>query len=127
MNHSHHGITFGIERLNDHAFLSFKAIGKLTHQDYQLMTPMLESALLELPQVEINMLVDLSEFQGWELSAAWDDFKLGVKHGDQFDKVAIYGDKNWQQVAAKVANWFVVGQVKSFHDYQQALNWLQQD
>jgi len=30
----------------------------------------------------------MTELQGWELRAAWDDFKIGLKHGGDFEKVA---------------------------------------
>lgn len=45
MNTSRHGLTIGIERVNSDFFLSLKAIGKLTHDDYEIITPMIDSAL----------------------------------------------------------------------------------
>ena len=37
---------------------------------------------------KIQVLFDMTELQGWELRAAWDDFKIGLKHGGDFEKVA---------------------------------------
>ena len=50
----------------------------------------------------------------WEPRAVWDDFKLGLKIGFNIDKVAIYGDQKWQELAAKIGNWFISGEMKFF-------------
>ncbi len=70
------------------------------------------------------MLIDATEFEGWELRAAWDDFKLGLKHGSDFYKIAIVGDKRWQQWAAKIGSWFISGKAKHFDNLADALSWL---
>jgi len=119
-----HGLSIGIERVNDNFFLSFKAIGKLTHDDYQTITPMIESALLGVRQPKIKAIFDASQLDGWELRAAWDDFKLGLKHGSEFEKIAIYGNKGWQEMSAKIGSWFISGEVKYFEEYDEALAWL---
>ena len=55
---------------------------------------------------------------------AWDDFKLGLKHGNEFEKIAIYGNKNWQEITAKIGAWFISGEVKYFESEDDALAWL---
>ncbi|GAM74030.1 hypothetical protein JCM19241_5226 [Vibrio ishigakensis] len=119
-----HGISLGVERIESEFVLVFKAMGKLTHQDYQAMAPVLESALQGVDSKHIKMLVDVSEFSGWELRAAWDDFRLGMKLGFEIEKVAIFGDKNWQEMASKVGGWFINGEMKSFQSYDDAVDWL---
>ncbi|HFQ4953450.1 TPA: STAS/SEC14 domain-containing protein [Vibrio vulnificus] len=104
--------------------LVFKATGTLTHQDYQAIVPVLEAALAGINRQQMNMLADISEFSGWEPRAAWDDFQLGLKIGFNVNKVAVYGDKNWQELAAKVGSWFISGEMKSFSDYDSAITWL---
>jgi hypothetical protein len=127
MSIQRHGITIGIERIDSDFFLTLKLSGKLTHEDYEKITPMLDSALIEVKQPHIRALIDLTELEGWELKAAWDDFKLGVKHGTQFVKIAIYGNKNWQEMAAKIGSWFVSGDAKYFDNEAAALDWLNED
>ncbi len=127
MNIIRHGLSIGIERVNNDFFLSLKATGKLTHQDYEKINPMIDSALEGVKDPKVNVFIDGSEFEGWELRAAWDDFKLGLKHGAQFDKIAIFGNKKWQEYSAKIGSWFISGEVKYFEDEDQALNWLQEN
>ena len=120
-----HGLSIGMERIGSRFFLSLKAVGKLTHDDYKTITPFIDSALEGFKEPKVNVLIDGSELEGWELRAAWDDFKLGLKHGNQFDKIAIFGNKKWQEHAAKIASWFVSGEVKFFDNSVSALKWLQ--
>ncbi len=122
-----HGISVGIECVGTHVFLVFKAIGTLTHDDYQLMTPLLDAALQAVEHSDVRVFVDASEFEGWELRAAWDDFKLGLKYGRTFHKIALYGHQPWQAFMAKIGRWFTSGEVKYFEDRDKALNWLQSD
>ncbi len=112
MSSERHGISVGLERFGSEFFLVFKAVGKLTHEDYQAIAPVIESALAGVNGQHVKVLVDISEFSGWDLRAAWDDFQLGLKIGPKFEKVAIYGDKNWQELASKVGGWFISGEMQ---------------
>ena len=125
MNIERHGLSVGIERTGSEFFLTLKPVGKLTHDDYAVITPMIDSALEGVKNPKINALIDGTQMRGWELRAAWDDFKLGVKHGREFEKIAIYGNKNWQEIGAKIGSWFISGEVKYFDDEHAALSWLQ--
>jgi len=124
MNATRHGLSIGIERIDNNFYLTIKAIGKLTHEDYQVITPMIDAALKGIIEPRVKALFDISEMEGWELRAAWDDFQLGLKHGSEFEKIALYGNKQWQNVVANIGSWFISGDVKFFEDYQQAVSWL---
>lgn len=126
MSIKRHGLSIGIESINDEFFLTLKASGKLTHSDYETITPMIDSALAEIEQPEIRALIDATQLEGWEARAAWDDFKLGLKHGNEFVKIAIYGNKRWQDMAAKVGSWFISGEMKYFEDEDTAIEWLKE-
>jgi len=124
MTTKRHGISIGVERVSNKIFVSLKALGKLSHQDYEIITPMLESALSGVENPKVNLFIDGSEFDGWEMRAAWDDLKLGLKHNQEFRKIAIYGNKKWQERTAKIASWFISGEIKFFENSNDALKWL---
>jgi len=126
MSYSRHGISIGLDRVDNDIFLTIKAVGKLTHDDYRTLTPMLNAAANEVENPQIRVLFDATEFDGWELHAAWDDFRLGLKHGSEFGKIAIYGSHRWQEWAAKIGSWFISGDIKSFADYDSAMAWLEE-
>ena len=121
-----HGLTIGIERTGNEFFLSLKATGKLSHEDYLKINPMIDSALEGIKDPNIKTFIDGSELQGWKLRAAQVDFKLDLKHGNKFSKIAIFGNKKWQEYAAKIGTWFVSGEIKYFEDSEQAIVWLQE-
>ena len=122
-----HGLSIGIERSGSSFFMTMKAIGRLTHQDYKTITPLIDSALVAVDDPKVKILIDGTEMEGWEPRAAWDDFKLGLKHGSEFEKIAIYGNKGWQEIAAKIGSWFVSGEVKYFDQCDDALVWLKSE
>jgi hypothetical protein len=119
-----HGLTIGMERVNAESYLYIKVIGILNHQDYQKITPLIESAVEGVNEPKLNLFFDAYELEGWELRAAWDDLKIGLKNGSDFNKIAIVGNRKWQEYAAKIGNWFTQGEIKHFDDAERALNWL---
>ena len=103
--------------------VTLKATGKLTHTDYSVMVPILTQAITTMPNVKVNMLLDATEFEGWEAQAAWDDFKFGIEFKDVFLKIAIVGTRTWQEYIAKMGDWFMDGEVKFFYDLEEAKEW----
>ncbi|WP_043319555.1 STAS/SEC14 domain-containing protein [Microbulbifer sp. HZ11] len=125
MSDYHHGFSVSIERTgNQRVLLTLHARGKLEHEDYETLVPMLESAIAGMEHPKIDVLMDMRELEGWEIRAAWDDLKLGVKHGRQFNKVAMVGNRAWQETAAKIGTWFIGGEARYFEDKAPALAWL---
>lgn len=119
-----HGVSIGLERIEDEFFLTMRVRGKLTHEDYQSLVPMLESAIAGIEHPKINVYFDAREMEGWEPRAAWDDLKLGVKHGREFNRIAMVGNRQWQEWAAKVGSWFIGGEARLFEDEAEAMAWL---
>jgi len=85
---------------------------------------MIDSALEGITEPKVNVLFDGTELEGWEVRAAWDDFKFGLKHDNEFSKIAFVGNKKWQELAAKVGRWFMTGEIKYFEEISDALDWL---
>lgn len=119
-----HGISIGIERIDDDFLLSIKAVGRLTHKDYEQIIPLLEYALEGVKHPRVSMLVDIRDFEGWGLHAVWDEFRLALKHGNEFSRIAVLGDEEWQEIATKIGGWFLSGEVRYFEEDQKAMDWL---
>ena len=125
MKRTEHGLSVGIRRIDGEFFLRLEVLGKLSHEDYQVLVPMLESAIKGIANPSIKVLVECRYFEGWEPRAAWDDFKLGVKHRKDFKKIAIVGDQPWEKAVAKIGSWFIDGEMMFFEDVKPALAWLE--
>jgi len=54
-----HGFTVGIERVDSEFYLSLKAIGELTHRDYETIIPMIEMALGSVKEPKVKALLSL--------------------------------------------------------------------
>jgi hypothetical protein len=120
-----HGVGVLTKRADDRVFIELVVTGKLTDQDYQLFIPVVEKALKEAKGLEVDLLVDMTAFKGWaELSAMVDDAKFGIKHLNDFDKIAVVGNKKWEEVAIKTWDLLTKSKVKFFKDRDKALKWL---
>ena len=89
------------------------------------MTPLIDSALNGVQEANVKVFIDATEFDGWDLRAAWDDFKLGLSHGSEFVKVAIVGHQRWQKVSAMIGAWFIAGEICFFDSSDDAFEWLE--
>ena len=119
-----HGIGIAIKRSGKRLFIEITMVGKLTHEDYKVFVPMIDKALKETKGIEVDLLADMRAFKGWEIEAAWDDLKFGLKHSNAFDKMAIVGDKKWEELSVKMMSHMMKGKAKFFKDRQKALEWL---
>lgn len=103
-----------------------KVSDKLSHKDYiEDLIPKIESALAD--QTENKFIMDITEFEGWsEIRAAYDDFKTGMKHRKDFDKIAVIGNKKWEEFIIKTFGFFIKAKVKFFYTENNDLaeNWI---
>ena len=127
LNFKRHGLTIEIEKFDDEFMLTFKISGKLTHEDYEKINPLLESSLKGVQNPKLNVLADISELEGWEIQAAWDDLKFGLKYGSTFGKIAIYGTQSWIDYGVKISSWFVDGEIKQFDHLNDAITWISEN
>ncbi|CAA6807689.1 MAG: Unknown protein [uncultured Thiotrichaceae bacterium] len=113
--------------VSDGNTIAIRASGKLTHEDYQVFLPQLETHMRTFEQVSI--LLELDNFSGWELDAAKDDFNFGMSHWAGFERIAIVGDKAWEYWMTLMAKPFISqGEVQYFNreNLQDAWDWLRE-
>ncbi|HWD93864.1 MAG TPA: STAS/SEC14 domain-containing protein [Verrucomicrobiae bacterium] len=111
--------------LQDAKVLEVIASGKLTDEDYQRrFIPEIER--LTKQHGKISLLFEMIQFHGWEPKAAWDDFKLNIKHRHDISRVAMVGDKAWQHWLTEFAKPFTAAEVRYFEqtDAGQARAWV---
>ena len=110
---------------SDKNLVLVKASGKLTDEDYQKLVPRMDQFIQQHGQV--SLLVEMEDFHGWDLHGAWDDLKLGLKHRKDLDRIAMVGDKKWQQWMTKIADLFTAGDVRYFDHNQinSAKSWIE--
>ena len=92
--------------------VGIKATGRLTDADYREFMPRLEAIIGKFGA--LRRLVDLEGFEGWDLHAAWDDLAFGVKHWGNFERLALVGDRAWEEMAALTMDRLMTAQVRYF-------------
>jgi hypothetical protein len=112
------------EETNSGSTLEVKAIGKLTHEDYQRFGP--EFDRLAAEHGKLRVLFDLSGLDGWEAEAMWDDLKLGIKHHADLERLAVVGDRTWEKWMSVLWRPFTSGEMRYFDKAQleAARAWL---
>lgn len=82
-----------IEKRPD-GILHIVADGQLTTEEYADFVPRFEG-LADRPR---PVLIELGPgFTGWTLGALWRDLKFDVEHREQFSRIAVVGDKEWEK------------------------------
>ena len=106
--------------------MAFKLSGKLRDDDYKSLVPKVEMLVAEGKR---RFFVQFEDFHGWDLRAAWDDFKFAMRHYSDFDRIAMVGDRRWEQWMAQVCKPFTRAKVKYFDtsEIDDAWAWLRED
>jgi hypothetical protein len=105
--------------------LAFRLSGKLHDADYQHFVPVIEAAVAKLGK--IRLLAQFHDFHGWDLHALWDDIKLSAKLCHDIDRIALAGEKTWQEWMVKLCKPFTAARVRYFDAAQldAAQAWLE--
>jgi SpoIIAA-like len=46
------------------------------------------------------------DFHGWDLGAAWDDLRFEMTHASKLERLAMVGDKAWENWMTKIGEFF---------------------
>ena len=106
--------------------LAFKMSGKLHAEDYRKFVPLIDEVAAKAGKV--RLLAQFHDFQGWDLHALWDDIKFATTHCTKIDRIALVGDKKWEEWMAKVCKPFTFAKIRYFDaaQIQSAWDWLQE-
>jgi len=106
--------------------VGYKVVGTITKQDYDVFVPQVE-ALVE-DEGSIRMLLDMTAFK-WEEVGAWlADWEFGRKYHDTIEKMALVGDRKWEEWLGKIAGKFYAQEAEFFSsaDPDAAWAWLEE-
>lgn len=113
-----------LTELPDENILFVQAAGKLEREDYERFTPVVEEMMNKVGKV--NMLVELTDFHGWDVGALWEDIQFDAKHFSDIKRLAIVGEKTWQKGMAAFCKPFTTAEIRYFTPDQldEARQWL---
>jgi len=108
--------------------LAMRAGDLLTDEDYErILIPTAERLLAE--HGKLRFLLDCDEtFRGWAPLALWDDARFGLKHRNDFEKIALVGAPLLAEWGAQLANHLIDAEVETFEtgEFEKAWHWVNQ-
>lgn len=104
--------------------IATKSTGKLTEMDYGKLLPLLYDRLKRYKK--IRWYFEMADFKGWKSIASWEDAKFDMQHANDFEKIAIVGENDWQQWMTEIMKPFTKAEIKFFelNDSDSALKWI---
>ena len=106
--------------------LAIRVTQKLTDDDYmRIFIPKLEEIIGKYGKARVLVYLD-SSYSGIEPGAIWDDLKFGIKHRNDFTKVATVGAPRWMDWVVKASSAIMPGEARNFSagHLREALDWV---
>lgn len=109
---------------NGGKLLAVYVSGKLVAADYEHFVSEFERLVRQLGKLRV--LFDMTDFHGWTAGALWADTKFALHHFSDIDRLAMIGDKKWQEGMATFCKPFTKATVRYFDraDAVGARKWL---
>jgi hypothetical protein len=102
--------------------LGFHVSGDVTKADYDVLTPAVAAAVDQ--HGSVNLMLDLTDFH-WEKVSAWGaDLHFGHEYHDKIARLAIVGDRKWEEHLTHICTPFYAKDAKYFEDDTAAWTWL---
>lgn len=113
-----------VEGESDPRVVRAVASGELQESDYRELTPRIEELLQQ--HSSVRLLVQLSDFKGWSVGAAWEDAKLGFQAYSSIERLAVVGDTRREKWMTLLARPFTLADVRFFEaaETDRALAWI---
>jgi hypothetical protein len=117
-------MTIQLNEENGGKLLTIHVSGKLEKTDYENFVPEFERLVRQ--HGKLRVLFEMSAFHGWEASALWEDTKFALKHFGDIERIAMVGEKRWQQGMATSCKPFTKAMLRYFDhaDTAEAQKWL---
>lgn len=106
--------------------LHVRASDKLNKEHYEQLVPEFEKLIEQ--HGKIRILVELDDFHGWTGPALWEDLKVTFQHFNDVERIAIVGDKAWQEGMSFFCKPFTSAEVRYFghHEHDRATQWVRE-
>lgn len=100
--------------------------GRITKGDYEtVIIPAVDRALQDHGKVSLYYEIG-PKFEGYDSSAAWEDFKVGMEHLSRWERVAVVTDVDWIKHTMQLFNFFMPGDMRVFplSEADKAREWV---
>jgi hypothetical protein len=120
-------MAYQVAELAEGRVIEVELSGKLSKQTYEEFVPLTEARIKQFGKV--RLLVIMHDFHGWEAGALWEDIKFDAAHFNDIERLALVGDRKWEQGMAAFCKPFTTAEIKYFEldEIEQARRWITAD
>ncbi|MGA9572917.1 MAG: STAS/SEC14 domain-containing protein [Lysobacterales bacterium] len=99
-------------------------VGTMEKSDYDVFVPAVEKRIDECG--EANLLLNVSNFEGWSPKAIWEDLKFDIKHYNDISRLALLAANSEKEWMATLSKPFTGAKVKFFSldAHESARQWV---
>lgn len=99
---------------------------KVTEEDFNELKPALEKLISEYSKV--CWYYEMENFDGWEMKTFLEDIKFSLSHRNDFKKIAMVGEKKWQEWMTDFMKPFTSAKIKYFRTEERidARKWIEE-
>lgn len=110
----------------DGKIVEVSVCGKLTQADYETFIPAIDEGVARFGQV--RLLFDCVGLEGWTLDGLLEETKFGIHHYRSIFRLAIVGDRKWEQALATLCKPFTKAHVIYYDvsEIELARAWLRE-
>ncbi len=120
-------MSIDLQEQADGTILKIRLTGKLIKDDYDRFVPEIDRLIAQHGKVRI--LMEMHDFHGETARAMWEDFKFGLRHYRDIDRIALVGERWWQHSMAVFCRPFTTAAVRYFDTtkVEEAEAWIHAD
>ena len=113
-----------ILELTNKNLIATEASGKLTAKDIEKIHPLIHAILDR--GMKVRWYFEMKDFDGWDVKGFWEDLKMDAAHAKDYEKIAMVGNKKWQNWITKFMKPFTNAEIKFFDlkDKETAKQWI---
>ena len=116
-----------IERLKEShgGVIGFKASGKVTAEEVEAFEEQIKFLIAERRNRPIGIVADLSEMEGVDWKARWEEMRFLQKYTDHIARIAVIGADKWEEVAGMAVTGAALlqGETVYFHASESLHAW----
>ena len=100
--------------------------GRLDRGEYEQFVPRFEQLIKQ--HGKLRLLFEMVDFDGWDAGALWEDIKFDLKHLSDIERLAMVGDKKWEQGMSVFCRPFTTAKIRYFDRpaIEEARAWLKE-
>ncbi len=96
----------------------------VTQEDFNELQPRLQNLIEEYRKV--CWYYEMEDFDGWEVTPFFEDMEFSILHRNDFVKIAMVGEKKWQEWMTRIMKPFTSAEIKYFgrECREEAKRWI---